>query len=581
MNEPARKRAIVTRLIVALMLAVALGGCAGLGGEPEIVATLPPPSEAAPGGPPAPALSAWLPDLENGARIFAQRCVDCHGESGDGLGELVLAGSVSQPLDMTDRAAVSQKSPLEYFQIITEGRIENLMPPWEQALSEGERWDLALYTFSLSYDQAALEHGERLWQERCPDCELPAAIAPVYSDVEYAAQLNRDSFGGALSMEEALALAAHLRLASLDAPADKTRRGSIRGRLVHGTAGGIVPPDTLVQLQYGDAAGGFSVEETRLAADLSFGFADIALDDSFTYIVSAVYGERLFSRRLPANALGDVQLELYDVSDDPAVLSVSRIDLVVDALQLADLGAGLHIRQRISIENSSDRIFASGRRFDDGREAVLLLPFPLGARLLSGDEQGRYIIIEDMDSIPDSLIDTRPVPPGDDHQIIVDYFLPYAGRAAIEQRFNYRLAAELSLSLRDGLRLIGGQLEASGAADGFRNYRGRLDMDQQPSLRLDIEGDPFAMPGTDQAVVYAESLPVALALAAGCVAALLAGIGLFRRRGARAGNDIERLTAEMARLDERHDQGLINHDLYHQQRRELKARLARLMQDAE
>ena len=109
-------RYAIARLLFCLMLSA----CTGLGGEPQIVATVaPPPIQIQRGD--------WQPDLENGARIFAERCTDCHGVNGDGQGDLVLAGSIAQPLDMTSRDLVSAKSPLEWYEIITEGRIENLI----------------------------------------------------------------------------------------------------------------------------------------------------------------------------------------------------------------------------------------------------------------------------------------------------------------------------------------------------------------------------------------------------------------------------------------------------------------------
>ena len=173
------------RILVIALLAIALTACAGLGGEPEIIATVAPPVAAA-----APLASAWQPNLEKGAAIFAERCVDCHGPTGDGFGQLVVSGSVSRPLDMTDPALVAQKSPLEWYEIITDGRLDALMPPWENALTEAERWDVALYSYSLSYNDALLEAGAALWRERCGGCEMPTLIAPVYSDLAYGEQLE-------------------------------------------------------------------------------------------------------------------------------------------------------------------------------------------------------------------------------------------------------------------------------------------------------------------------------------------------------------------------------------------------------
>ncbi|MCY3832600.1 MAG: cytochrome c [Chloroflexi bacterium] len=576
-------------LVFALLIPIALGGCSGLSGEPDIVATM-----ARPRATTAPIISDWRPDVDNGARIFAERCTDCHGENGDGLGALVLSGSVERPPDITDRAAVSLKSPLEWYEIITKGKIENLMPPWENALSEAERWDVALYSYSLSYDDTLLETGKGLWSEKCGECEIPALIPPVFSDAEYGARLNAEHFEGALSPEEIGAVVAFLRMRSLESSGASTGgapgemagvpRGSIAGRVAHGTAGGLVPADTILQLQYGNPELGFNLAETTLDADLSFVFEDIPMTEALRYVVSVVYQGRLFSRQLPAGRAEDLTITLYDVTDNPAVLSVSRIDLFVDAIELADLGKGLYISQIIGFQNKSDRIFTSGRGFDDGREAVLLMQFPLGSGVMSGTENGRYVVIEDMENIPDSIIDTLPVPPGDSHQVILEYFLPYDGVAQIEQPFNYRIDADLSVTLAKGLAVESDltQLEEdSEAGEGIPVYSGRLRLDSEPRLSLSISGDPFSRRGGDQLIVTQENLVPVLAGIGVIAFALLAGFGYRRRRRDSSASEIDSLVAELARLEDDHDQGRINHDLYHHKRRELKARLAELMADSD
>lgn len=569
------------RLITTFLLAVALSGCAGLSGEPDIVMTVLPPTAA-----PITPSSAWQPDLENGGRIFAERCADCHGESGDGLGDLVLAGSVGRPPDMTNQAAVSLKSPLIYYEIITEGRLDKLMPPWEEALTEAERWDVALYSYSRSYDDALLAAGESIWTETCAGCEMPALIPPVYSDAAYGAQLNAEQFGGALAADEIGAVVAYLRLKSLESAesSEAIPLGDIAGRVLHGSAGGVVPADTTVQLQYGNSELGFSLAETSLDADLSFSFDGIPLREAFRYVVSAVYQGRLFSRQLPEAPATDVTIQLFDVTDDPAVLKISRIDLFVDAIELADLGSGLHISQLIGFENKSDRIFTSGRSFDDGREAVLLLQFPRGARVMSGDQSGRYVVIEDMENIPDSVIDTRPAPPGDSHQVLMEYFLPYDGEARIEQNFLYALDADISVRLLDKLSIDSDLLQLERADDPseeFPLYTGQLRADDKPELRLEISGDPFATSSDGNFIVTQESLLPLLAGAGGIIVALFAGYSLMRRRRDNGVDEIDKLVAELARLDDDHDQGRINHDLYHHRRRELKSRLAELMAEDE
>ncbi|HEX2621782.1 MAG TPA: c-type cytochrome, partial [Phototrophicaceae bacterium] len=80
-----------------------LVGCSGLAGEPQIIATVPP-STAVPTQLPDTGFPQSPPDLVNGAAIFAQRCVSCHGVDGRGDGELVKSGQVTDPGNFRDPA---------------------------------------------------------------------------------------------------------------------------------------------------------------------------------------------------------------------------------------------------------------------------------------------------------------------------------------------------------------------------------------------------------------------------------------------------------------------------------------------
>lgn len=568
-------------LVWMLAAAVALGACSGLGGEPKIAATAPPSTQMT-------ALGDWRPDIDAGARIFQERCTECHGASGDGWGELVLAGSVERPPDMTDHALVAPKSPLGWYEAVTIGRIENLMPPWEDALSEKERWDVTLFSYTLAYDEELLAAGRLLWRERCADCALPVAISPVFSDLEYSAILNRDFFGGALNEEETSAAAAYARMSSLERdPASslsEAATGEIRGRVRHGTAGYSVPAGTKIQLRYGSPAAGYTLAETTIDADLRFSLPDIPLRQDISYVVGAVYKGRLFSRRLPHFPAVEQTLTIYDETTDPQVVDVARIDMFVEAVASEEWGAGLYVSQLVVFRNASDRLYTSGRAFDDGREATLLLPFPQGARLLSDDQGGRYVLIEDMADLPNSAIDTLPVAPGADHQIALEYFMPYQAGLDFMQTFSNPLDAELTVTLSDSLTLEGDPFQAEREnlfAGGSRVYTGQLKLNDEPRLAFRIGGDPFATTNADPQVVTGDVLPGLVAGAAALLGALLLGLGSLKRKRGSSASEIDRLVAELARLDADHDQGRINHDLYHHRRRELKAKLAERMAAAE
>ena len=567
------------------LLALALAACGGLGGEPEIAATAPPPGAQAT----APETeSRWKADIKQGAAIFAEHCVECHGIGGDGRGNLVAAGSVARPLDMTNRSLVAVKSPLEWFEIITTGRIEDLMPPWENALSERQRWDVALYSYTLAYDDELLANGERVWREGCGECELPAVVPPVFSDVDYGAKLNRELFRSALRDAEAEAAAAYARFASLSADAaeedgERLSLGALDGQVLPGTAGSLLPEQTLLRLRYGNNEVGFSFAETTAAADGNFQFNEIPLTGEFEYVIGAVYDERFFSRRVFPGEAPAPTITVYDATHDPLVVSVARIELYIEPVTLPDLGAGLYISQILTYRNSSDRVYTSGRGFDDGRQASLLIQFPLGARFLSGAADGRFVVVEGIERLPDSAIDTQPVLPGEAHQLIHEYWLPYDGAATFEQAFNNLIDAAVTVTLPRSLLLDSDWLRLTheASAEGYKTYSADLKLARDPALRFGISGDPTATSSDEAMIVTSEALPALLLGAVAVGGGLLGGIGLLRRRQDLSGSEIERLVGELARLEDAHDQGRINHDLYHHRRREVKAKLAQLMADSD
>ncbi len=567
-------------LLASMLLALALSGCSGLSGEPAIIATVAPTRATES---PLPLSRGWQPDIANGARIFAERCVECHGASGDGLGDLALAGNIERPPDMTDRQSVLAKSPLAWFEIISKGRIKNLMPPWENALSEAQRWDVTLYSYTLAYDDALLTLGERLWRDRCGACEQPANVPPIYSDVEYAAKLNRELFEAALTDAEAAAAAAYARLRTLkpeaaSAGTESNAPGDLRGRVLHGTAGGLVPAETVVQLRYGNDDIAYRVAETAIDSRGAFQFQDIPLAADLNYAIGAVYDGRLFSQRYAPGQDEAGIITIYDATHDPRVVSLARIDLYIEPLTLGDLGAGLYITQMLRYRNRSDRIYTSGRGFDDGREASLLIQLPAGAKLLSGDAQGRYVLIENLEPLPDSAIDTLPVMPGESHTVLLEYWLPYADAADFAQAFNNLIEAEVTVSLSDNLHVESDWLQPHEAADlgtGIRQYRASLSLERDPQVSFGISGKPSSH---DALVITSETLP-ALLLGVILLAAATIGAISRRRKDGRNGN-IDSLVAELARLEADHEQGRINHDLYHQRRRALKAKLAQRIEAA-
>lgn len=154
------------RVGALLLLALLLAACSGLGGEPAIVSTVPPQPTAVPelGYPAQP------PDLASGAAIFAARCTECHGAGGAGDGSRVQSGQIQSIPNFLDPAVAGGQRVSDWYATITNGRIENLMPPWANALNEQQRWDVAYYTYLLHYTPEQLARGAEIFSETCVDC---------------------------------------------------------------------------------------------------------------------------------------------------------------------------------------------------------------------------------------------------------------------------------------------------------------------------------------------------------------------------------------------------------------------------
>ena len=129
------------------LLALALVGCSGLAGEPVIVASLPPPTQPAPQ---VVSVPQSTPDLTAGAQIYAANCTRCHGVTGKGDGEMVTSGKVTGVADFTDPTLSQNATPADWYEIVTNGRLDKLMPPWKDKLTDTQRWDVTNYVYTLA-----------------------------------------------------------------------------------------------------------------------------------------------------------------------------------------------------------------------------------------------------------------------------------------------------------------------------------------------------------------------------------------------------------------------------------------------
>jgi mono/diheme cytochrome c family protein len=534
-----------TVIAVLLLVAVVLAACQGLGGEPLVVSTLPPRPTVAPVVEPEGA-----PDLALGARVYAENCTRCHGLTGKGDGEFVLSGQVTGVADLTDPQTVAGKTPVDYFNIITNGNLEKLMPPWGEELTEAERWAVTYYVYGLSSSSPA--------EVASAGTPLPATTAPIATEEAI------------VTTEEAAAPSAV---------------GTVRGQLVNGTSGAAAPANQEVVLHVVDE----QFNDTPLVgltdASGAYQFLDVPIRADRSYILTVDYnGVRFLSQIVPGDpAVTDIDLPVtvYELGAQASAIQITSV-----LTQISAISTQAQLTQLVNFVNTSDRVFLFR---SETEETSVGVPVPVGAtyRDLMG---AGYIVSADGRKV----FDTLPVLPGEDHRMHLVFTLPYTSPLTIQQPLDYQFSGTYEVLVgTDGLSVSSDQLTAQGTrqvgSGPMPSYSAQLDLPASASVTYQISGVPVA---PEPAAVVTEQ-PAAQPAPA---AYLLIGVGLgsigfaailyFRDRmvarrapspvvpvPTQAMNDLVRQIAE---LDLQHQAGKLSRKVYERQRAELKARLTAL-----
>lgn len=112
---------------------------------------------------PVGAVPATPPDPAGAAPLYAAQCAACHGPTGRGDGP-AAASLEPPPIAFTDATRAGQRSLLALYEAISQGIQGTAMTSFS-ALSEADRWALALYVGTLSHTPQMRAEGERLWRD--------------------------------------------------------------------------------------------------------------------------------------------------------------------------------------------------------------------------------------------------------------------------------------------------------------------------------------------------------------------------------------------------------------------------------
>jgi hypothetical protein len=381
--------------------------------------------------------------------------------------------------------------------------------------------------------------------------------------------------------------------------------GRVQGMVENLTADAEPPAGVSVNLF---ALEGFEPAATytgTVASGGGFEFQDVALVEGRSYIVTLAYkGVSYGSAFAPYDGIGDsleLDLEVYEPTDDVSVISVSRMHIFVDFS-----GDNLQISELYLFDNLSDRVYVGSTGVpEDGTLELVLPPGAIGPLVERAIGESMVPTTSSVFPTAEGFIDTQHVRPGmASQQLMVTYQLPYDGnQATISHPLSYPvqrvslfvpdvgLAVEsdqlgggerqtlsgMPMLLWDGANLAAGDL-LSFRISGEPDFSGLATESEMPGPVIPGSPNPHvAQPSVSPLFVSSGDNPVTWAIGAGVliVGAGLVGYFWTRRTSAPEVAPVEELLQAIVALDAAYEAGEIPTAPYEWERERLKIELRR------
>ncbi len=517
-------------ILFHLLLLMLTAACSGLGGEPRIVATIPPQPDIEA----ADSNAEIAAQMTLGGEVWMANCAECHGRMGFGT---PTGAPLPDLTNYTDEQILAS---------ITNGVIS-----------------------SESGEQVMPAFGERLAPEQL---EAARTYARMMSIAIARGMINPDGQDDAVSAAQPQETA--------EAAAVDEVMGVVSGQVLMGTAGAALPADLALTLHVVKS----EISEQRLEAvaapDGSYRIEAVPFAPDYQYVLTVPYGDLQFVSEIATADAAATELTLpitlYETGAPPEAIQINS----VSAQALVQNGT-LQLIQIVSFINTSDRVYFN-RTVEDGTSVWMRLP--QGATLLSNMSQ-QYILSTDGAQI----YSIDPILPGRAAAMHAAFAMPYIPTATtVEQVLDFTLAGPVEISVAsEGVGLTGeGFAETAQSVAGSTRattYAAEFSQAAGASLRYELAGVPVVPPPPVSATA-AEPSPLAYVLiGAGASALLIAGILFIRERlTSRPTADATGMGALMekiATLDSQHKAGKLNARDYERQRRVLKDQLSALMKE--
>lgn len=564
--------------------------------------------------PPAQEPDSDLPSVSGGSGLWAENCQPCHGPTGAGDGP--SAQGIPEPLpDLSDPQLARQLVPTENFDVIKNGRIEKMMPPWGNRLSDEQMWDLTAYVWKLGTSSQDLAAGQTLYTEQCAACHGPAgagdgpqAPAEIVDFTDWQVMARQSQAG---LQESFQAVEAHRQLETLSEEqvgqaldfvrtfsfAVPAQNGVLTGQVLNGTTN---EPQAGVELTLYGFQGEAQVERVTTQADGEgrFKFENLPTEHSITYILEGSYESVTYVSQQPAaftpdSAETSLDLNVYETTDDPSVISITQLHYLISF----NPGA-VSIAQVFVVGNSSDRSYVG----QDGQTFTFNLPPQAVDVSFQNDPLGDRFV-----QTGDGYADTEPVVPGPQGaSVVAVYGVPFNSDSVdIEVPLPANVVSANVLMQDLGAELSSDQLQFSDTrtiqGSSFAIYNGgSLPAGETVTLRLSgLDDLDFSATGMGTVPEAAGAAPPHLVdLDQGLLRWIVVGLGavfivvaaavypslrprLTHQAGQHAADPDTRrqqLLLLLARLDETYEAGQLDEEVYRQARARYKAELVDLLE---
>ncbi len=578
------------------------------------------------------------PDPDAGAPIFNESCEPCHGPAGKGDGS--MANNLSSPppsIGAVENIRAAQ--PVEWYRMVTQGNMQNMMPGFAGSLTDRQRWDVVAYVFSFGMTSEQLEKGEALYSANCQDCHGeggvgngqtadwtdPARLAQR-SDVELrqvfaSGEGDHPSFAESLDENQQWAVTSYIRSLSFagswaagqlpaaqatpavaaETPAGGTPQaaatpeaggttpaqsaGNITGRVVNASGSPLPESMTVTLVGFDSMVQSMEVTTTTMP-DGNFIFENVELLPDRVYVAMADWqgitfnSDMLRGSDVLAGQEARVNVHVYDTTTDTSGLVAERMHVFFDFPSPGVVQVG-----ELFIVSNPGNLMVTG---ENPGGAVVSYTLPEGATNLTfqdGELGGRFLQTEN------GFADTASISPGSGMQVLFAYELPYDGDLDVTLTPPLPVSAAVIIVPENGARLSSSQLTDTGARDmqgvSVHLYTASSLPAGQP-LEINVSGNAGATAALDSGtttglIVGGLSLAVSLGLT----------IYYFTSRRKRLLEEVEDeeeedgpedpddLVEAIVALDDLYQSGQLPQEAYDERRAALKEKLRVAMENGE